>query len=207
METTKSEIVRIITAIKIQCPEALPYKDRVEFEILVNMWHEMLGCYPKEVVWQATKNAMKKTVYQKQNWIGAICQEIEKFKEVNEKTDGELWTELTAILNKVGRTMYFGGQSYWDNGELIDPIVKIKEFYEELDPILKGYVGGISGLISLTEIENLEYEKGRFLKSVENLRNKQKQKAEMSPEFEKLVNGISIGIENKNQLRLEGSKL
>lgn len=179
MKTTKSEIVKIITAIKVQCPEALPYKDEVELDILVDMWFEILKGYPKEVVWAAVRNALKNTVYQKQNWIGAVCQEIEKMKETTEKTDGELWTELTSVLNTVSKLMYFGTAIHWYNGKRIDPMEEVSKIYKNLNPILQDYIGGVSGLVALSKQETLEYEKGRFQKAIETLRKREKTKKEM----------------------------
>ena len=97
MKISKSEIIKIITAIKIQCPEALQYKNTAELSILADMWYETLKGYSQEIVWKATQNALKNAVYQKYNWIGLICQEIEKMNAVNEKTDGELWSELISV--------------------------------------------------------------------------------------------------------------
>ena len=179
MKMTKSEIVKIITAIKVQCPEALQYKDRTELDLLVDMWFDIFKDIPKEIVWTATRNALKSAVYQKCNWVGVINQEIEKMRTANEKTDGELWTELTGALNKVGRLMYFGTATHWDNGVRIDPIYEVNKIYGKLDVILQSYVGGVSGLVALSKADTLEYEKGRFQKAVEALRKREKTKQEM----------------------------
>ena len=44
----KGEIVKIITAIKIQCPEGLQAKTQEELSLLVNLWYESLKEYPKD---------------------------------------------------------------------------------------------------------------------------------------------------------------
>lgn len=195
----KSEIVKIISAIKVQCPEALSYQNKMEFNLLIDTWFEILKDYPKEVIWVAVRNALKNTVYQKQNWIGAICQEIEKMQTAQEKTDGELWTELTDVLNTVSKIMYFGTAKHWNNGKLIDPTDEVNKIYENLNPILKDYVGGVSGLVALSKAETLEYEKGRFQKAIETLRKRDKTRAEMGAVAGLLGNGVAGFIgENKS---------
>lgn len=191
MKISKSECVKIITTIKAQNPESLQYKNSSEFELLVDVWFDVLKEYPKELVWAAVRNALKKTIYQKPNWIGVICQEIECLRTTNEKTDGELWGELISALNKVNRVMYFGLTPHWDNNKRIEPIEEVGKVYNKLDPILRSYVGGISELIALSKEETLEYEKGRFLKAVIQLRQKEKTKKEMPADLAKLVNGIA----------------
>lgn len=206
MNITKSEIVKIVTAIKIQCPEALPYKDETELDILVDMWFDIFKGITKEIVWTATRNALKNTVYQKQNWVGAISQEIEKLRTAYEKTDGELWTELTSVLNGVGKLMYFGTARHWYNGKLIEPMEEVNKIYQKLDPILQNYVGGVSGLIALSKQETLEYEKGRFLKNVEILRTRERAKKETPLALAGIVQELSgrFVIESKETKLLKG---
>lgn len=174
MGIERSEVVKIITAIKVQCPEALAYSGKDEFNLLVQTWHEILKKYPIDIVWVAVRNALKNTVYQKQNWIGAICKEIEAMEELSDKTDGELWAELVYVLNNVSKVMYFGTSTHWVNGKLINPVEEVYRIYESLNPILKSYVGNASGLISLADQETLEFERGRFQKSIDCIRKRNK---------------------------------
>ena len=193
MKLTKSEIVKIITAIKVQCPEALQYKNEEEYDLLVDMWFDIFKDTPKEIVWTATRNALKSAIYQKCNWVGAINQEIEKMRMAYEKTDGDLWSELTSVLNKVSRLMYFGLARHWDNGVLVDPIEEVNKIHDNLDPILQNYVGGVSGLVALSRVDTLEYEKGRFFKTVDTLRKREKTKNEMGA-IAGLIVGVSDGV-------------
>ena len=174
MNTTKSEIIKIITAIKVQCPEALPYKNEVESDILVDMWFEILKGYPKEIVWAATRNALKHTVYQKQNWIGAICQEIDKMQVAYEQTETELWDELLKAVQYVRRVTYFGMVGHWDNGRRISPPEEVQKALDGLSPLLRDYVHGTSELVALSRQDTLEYEKARFLKTLPQLKQREK---------------------------------
>lgn len=197
MKINKSECVKIITTIKAQCTESLQYKNDSEFEMIVEVWFEILKEYEKELVWLAVRNALKNSVYQKQNWIGAICQEIEKIQSTREKTVGELWVELTHALNSIAKIMYFGTARHWVNGALIDPTEEAEKIYIQLDPILQDYAGGLIGLVELSKQENFEYEKGRFQKSVEILKNRRKTKKETENFFQLLGNASVTRIGEK----------
>lgn len=183
MRLTKKEIVKIITAIKVQCPEALPYKNESEFDILVEMWHDILKEYPQEVVWQAVRNALKNTVYQKQNWIGAISQEIEKMQVAYEKSAEELWAELTGVLHDVSECAYRfkftmierNGKTQGENARL-----RVNEIYNNLSPEIKEYVRNQYTLMDFAELtdQQLNFEKGRFLKTIPQIKERAKTRAQ-----------------------------
>lgn len=202
MQLTKSEIVKIITAIKVQCPEALPYRNETEFDILVDMWHEMLKEYPQEVVWQAVRNALKNTVYQKQNWIGAICQEIEKMQVAYEKAPEELWAELTGVLYEVSSCAYKfrfnfierNGKTQGENARL-----RVKEIYNNLSPEIKDYVRNEYTLIELADLTDnqLNFEKGRFLKTIPQIKERAKTRAQTG-NMAGLLQGLNIFLIEEN---------
>ena len=196
MKITKSEIVKIITAIKIQCPDTLPYRNESEFDILVDMWFEILKEYPKDVVWAAVRNALKNTVYQKQNWIGAISQEIEKMRDAYSMSDTELWHELTAVLREVESCAYkfrfnfieANGKTQGDNA-----IDRVRQIYSELPKEIQEYCGGVSKLIDIAQLdkEKLSYEKGRFLKVMPTIKERAKTKAQTG-NMAGLLQGLNV---------------
>lgn len=196
MELNKSEIVKVITAIKIQCPETLPYRNETEFGILVDMWFEILKEYPKEIVWQAVRNALKNTVYQKQNWIGAISQEIEKMQVAYEKDENELWSELSSVLREVNDCTYRlrfsfverNGKTQGENARL-----RLVEIYENLSPELKSYVrneGTLAEIASLTD-EQLQYERGRFMRTIPQIKQRAKTQAQTGS-MANLIKGLNV---------------
>lgn len=198
MQLTKSEIVKIITAIKIQCPETLPYKNETEFDILVDMWYEILREYPTEIVWAAVRNALKNTVYQKQNWIGAINQEIEKMQVAYEKDENELWAELTGVLRAVSDCAYKlrfnfverNGKTQGENARL-----RLQEIFNNLSPELKSYVrneGTLAEIANFTD-EQLQYERGRFMRTIPQIKQRAKTKAQTGNMAE-LLQGLTIHL-------------
>ena len=202
MRLTKKEIVKIITAIKIQCPETLPYRNECEFDILVEMWFDILKEYPSEVVWKAVKNALKNTVYQKQNWIGAINQEIEKMQVAYEKTAEELWAELTGVLCEVSSCAYrfrfnfveANGKTQGENAR-----IRVKAIYNNLSPEIKDYVRNENTLIELADLTDnqLNFEKGRFLKTLPQIKERAKTRAQTG-NMASLLQGLNIFLVEEN---------
>ncbi len=198
MELNKSEIVKIISAIKIQCPETLQYRNETEFDILVDMWFEILKDYPKEIVWAAVRNALKNTVYQKQNWIGAINQEIEKMQVAYEKDENELWAELTGVLREVNDCAYKFKFNYVEANGLTqgeNAYNRVKEIYGNLSPELKEYIRNEKGLIDLGNctLQELNFEKGRFLKTMPTIKQRAKTRAQTGS-MQGLIQGLSIHL-------------
>ena len=196
MQITKSEIVKIITAIKVQCPEALPYRNENEFDILVDMWHDILKEYPSEVVWQAVRNALKNTVYQKQNWIGAISQEIDKMQIAYEKDENELWAELTGVLREVSDCAYKFRFNYVEPNGLTqgeNAYNRVKEIYKNLSPELKDYMQNVNGLINLANSTDneLNFEKGRFLKVMPQIKGRARTRAQTG-NMANLLQGLNV---------------
>lgn len=196
MQITKSETVKVITAIKVQCPEALPYRNESEFDILVEMWHDILKEYPQEVVWQAVRNALKNTVYQKQNWIGAISQEIDKMQMAYEKDENELWAELTGVLREVSNCAYKfnfnfverNGKTQGENARL-----RVEEIFNNLSPELKDYIRNKGALIELADLpdQQLNYEKGRFLKVMPQIKERARTRAQTG-NMANLLQGLNV---------------
>lgn len=178
---TKTEIVKIITAIKIQCPEAFPYEDSAEFDLLVDVWFDTLRNNQKKVVWAAVRNALKNTIYQKQNWIGAICQEIDKIQVLQEKSDGELWAELMAAVKQVRKYEGFLiHDRIFMETDWVSPREEVKKIYMRLSPILKDYIGSENELVTLARQESFEYEKSRFIKVLPQLTQREKTRREIN---------------------------
>jgi hypothetical protein len=202
MKLTKKEIVKIITAIKVQCPEALPYKNETESDILIDMWHDILKEYPSEIVWAAVRNALKNTVYQKQNWIGAICQEIDKMQTAYEKSTEELWAELTGVLREVSECAYKfrfnfverNGKTQGENAR-----IRVKEIYNGLSPEIKDYVRNEYTLIDFADLtdQQLNFEKGRFIKTIPQIKERAKTRAQTG-NMAGLLQGLNIFLIEEN---------
>ena len=203
-QLTPQDVNKYITTIRINFENAYKTQTSEERQILIKSWYEILKEYPKEVCDKAVINAIKYAKFAPR--IGDIVEQIEKMRIAYQKTDGELWTELTGVLNTVSRLMYFGTARHWYNGKLIDPTEEVQKIYERLDPILQAYVGGISGLVALSKQETLDYEKGRFVKVVETLKNREKTKQETPLGLAGIIQELAgqTAIESKDTKLLQG---
>ena len=202
---TKSEIVKIITAIRVQCPDALQYKTEMDFEILVNMWFDCFKEYPKMIVWKATQNALRSSEYQKKNWLGAISQEIEKMQGAFEKDESELWAELQNVLHDVSACAYRFNFNYVEQNGLTqgeNARNRVREIFEGLDPALKDYCRDTRGLVELARYTNeqINFERGRFMKIIPTIRERQKTR-NATPEN---VRVLLQGITEKMTLQIDG---
>lgn len=213
MQITKSEIVKIITAIKVQCPEALQYKTETDFDILVNMWFDCFKEYPQEVVWKATQNALMHNEYQKKNWLGAISSEIEKMQCAYEKDDNELWAELQDILREVSRCASMFRYTYKDGDDGLTQgeraWLQVDNIFNNLDPALKEYCRNKRGLIELAQYtgEQTSYERGRFMRIMPTIRERIKTRHE-TPEnvkqlLQSMVDKMQIKTIDGNPLKLQ----
>ena len=97
------DVNKYITTIRINFENASKTQTSEERQILIKSWYEILKEYPKEVCDKAVINAIKYAKFAPR--IGDIVEQIEKMRTAYEKTDGELWTELTSVLNTVSKIM------------------------------------------------------------------------------------------------------
>lgn len=196
MRTTKSEIVKIITAIRVQCPDALQYKTETDFSILVDMWYDCFKDYPKEVLWKAAQNALKESEYQKKNWLGAISKEIDKMQSAYEKDDAELWAELQGVLREVSRCIYAFNFTYVEEDGISQGDKarnRVADIFNNLDPALKDYCRDQRGLVELARYtdEQTSYERGRFMRVMPTVRERIKTRRETPDNIKGLLQGIT----------------
>lgn len=198
----KAEIVKIITAIKIQCPEGLQAKTQEELSILVGLWYDALKEYPKEVVWVATRNALKNTVFQKQNWLGAICAEIKKIADSFEVDSVQLWEDLRRIIWRISEDAFLANSNATfveENGkqQRVNAYNRIVNEYNSLPEILKHYVCSVDRLIRLSKMEekDLDIERARFLKTIPDMVEKQKTQRSIPLNVAKLITADKLLIE------------
>lgn len=196
MELTKKDVIAMLTMMKCNYPYA--YKDQTEKEttVLVNTWFTILGKYPKEVVQTAFYKCLE--VCKVPPTIADLMEHINKFQEATEETDVDLWNELVKTLRKANEITYFGMREHYVHGLLVKPYEELTKLFNGLSPILKEYVGNMSGLKEMSRYETLDYEKARFLKSMPTIRKRIKLRNEINPNILKLVSGGNVlQIENK----------
>lgn len=193
---SKQDVVKYITIIKINFENAYNLSDQ-DMILLTNTWYEILKDYPAEICNAAVINSLKKSKFAPR--IGSIVEEIESMAEATEKNDLELWSELNYALRNAYNNWYMYPYTFTDrNGKTQGENARLrnKALYEGLDPILKEYVSDINGLVTLSKASNeeLNYEKGRFLKTVPTLRKRAKTRATTSPMLLELISQVKTSM-------------
>ena len=189
-----TDINKYITTIRINFENAYKTQTDEEREILIKSWYAILKDYPKEIVDKAVINSIKYAKFAPR--IGDIVEQIEKLCEAYEKGDEELWAELTGVLREVSRNRYRYCHTFIDpNGKTQGDNARQrnKDIFENLSPELKAYCSNISGLLALAELttEDLNYEKGRFLRVMPTIKQRAKTRDETSPQLAVLIQELT----------------
>lgn len=189
---TRQNIIIYITKIRLNFDNAYNVSCEEEFDLLVESWYDALKEYPKDVCDNAVNEALKKAKFAPR--LGNITEEIEKILSSNDKTDEELWVELTSVLGRVyeiSRYLKYPQYVVWAKQ-------KIKEIYDKLDKRLQLYLVNHNALIELSELsaENMPFEKTRFFKQIPTVRKKVYER-EQSQKFLETVKNKTNLIENK----------
>ena len=203
---TAQDVNKYITTIRINFENAYKTQTDEEREILIRSWHAILKDYPKEIVDKAVINAIKHAEYAPR--IGSIVKEIEKMQFAYEKSDAELWAELTGVLREVSRNVYsfrfnaidYNGKTQGENARQ-----RVKDIYNGLSAELKEYLRNPNGLIEIAEYtdEKLSYERGRFLRTMPEVKQRAKTRHEVGDQLAGLIQGLTARF----TLDCDGTKL
>lgn len=199
MQITKKDIVSMVGIIKANYTYA--YRDTTEKEMLamVETWYLSLAKYDKEIISVAFQRAIESC--KMPPTLADIMQQVKTIKIATEPTDTELWERLVKVLNRVEDCVYrFRFNAIQDNGltQGDNARIEFRQIWDDLPQILKEYCGDKNGLISLSKLtlDELSFEKGRFLKAIPNLKVRQEVKQTISPSVLKLVSGTLKELSN-----------
>lgn len=194
---TIEDVNKYITMIRINFENAYKTHNIEEREMLLASWYAILQEYPKEICDKAVINAIKNAEFAPR--IGNIVKEIENMQEAFEKTDHELWAELISKFREVRRFASRVNNNFVESngltqGENARQI--LEEIFDELSPELKDYCRNSRGLIELAQYteEQLSFERGRFIKTMPQLRARKKMREQTPVNLAGLIQGISIKL-------------
>jgi hypothetical protein len=176
MQLTKDHILQYITTIRLNYENAFKVQSDDERVMLINSWFAILKEYPKEVVDLAVINALRNSEFPPR--IGTITKEIERLRSISEPDATALWDTLHRKLSKIGEISSMLKSTYIPLGETKTQGQMAQEaldkFWNELDPMIRGYYPSTHALMELANMdyEQLEFEKGRFLRDVPKLKDK-----------------------------------
>lgn len=190
----KTDIHKLLVLIRANFENAYNFKTEEEARLLVEFWYDSLKGYPKELVYQAVGNAIKRSEYAPK--IANVLNEIERLTGANAKTDIELWAELDDVLYEVSDTaQYLRYPQHYERANK-----KLQKLYDVLSDEIKLYVVNVSALVFIAEMdaESLKFEKVRFLKTMPTLKEHSRNK-KAAEQFL-----LSAGITRQDLLAIKG---
>lgn len=180
------------------------YKDisKTEMQAMARTWFLILGKEPKELVMAGFYKALEHC--KMPPTIADIREEIDAMYDAVGTSDTELWTTLRSALiscrDNMSRFNYGAlTPSGLTQGE--EAREKCKKLWEDLPIELKNYLGDYNEFKALAwRTENMDFEKGRFLKSIKEIKQRLRVQAELPAEIKAIAQESSkLLIENKNE--------
>lgn len=168
---TKKDVLNYIARFVVTYGENL--KTIEEQKLRMETYFDILKVYPKELCDRAVLNAMKNSEFIPKP--ATIVREIEKMQVAYEKSDTELWAELTDVLYEVSGCAYkfrfnfveSNGKTQGENAR-----IRVEEIFNGLSPELKEYCRNSGGLVELANNDGLQYEKGRFMRIIPQIKER-----------------------------------
>lgn len=197
MELERADVMKLLISARTVYPVKEATKE--ELKAKVNVYYEVLRTYPGEVVGAAFWNAVK--VCKFFPTPAEIVEQADLLLDAAAKSESELFAELRSAIattaelvgqfNYTFRTFRLGGKT---QGEIARE--KVREVYENLDPILKEYLGGTSALISLARSDEtqLDFERARFSRAYPASKKRVQIKTEF-PQLAQLADGALKSLE------------
>lgn len=199
METvSKKDILMILTKIRLNFENAYKCQNDTEQLLLIESWHDVLTEYPRELVFEAVKQALKTAKFAPR--LGDITEKIEEMREAYEKSDAELWAELTGVLREVERCAYSFKYTYVDESGMSQgdrARQRVAEIFNGLSPELKDYIRTQRELVELSQYtsDQMSYERGRFMRVMPQMRKNQRVRGQMTEGLKNLIQGLQTHLQ------------
>lgn len=192
-----ADIIKTFGLIRITYPNSYQTKTDAEEQMLYELWFDIFKEYPREVFLAAAKNAIKNSEFAPKP--ATIIKEIEKMQAAFEKSDGELWAELTGCLREVAKNVYafrynaidYNGKTQGENAR-----IRVKEIFDGLSPELKEYLRNPQGLIEIAEYtdDQLTYERGRFMRIMPEVKERAKTRQAMPESLTSIIQSLAVNL-------------
>lgn len=197
VKVTKSDIAKYIAIAKINYPKQYGALGEEDTLLLVASWYDILQGLPKTVCDTAVRRAMANNKYGLN--IACVKEQVDLLYQSNDQTAEELWARLRSDIYEVSCLSTAIRYDYGEKAEAAR--MKVRQIFDKLPEELKSYVGGSAeALYAMANKDDdfYDFEKGRFIRAYPSLKARERTKAEMSPELQKLVaGGEFLGIEGR----------
>ena len=200
MKLTKDDVVKMLYLAYLESGSKPSESD---VSLRAELWYDNLKAFEREVVLEAFNNVCCQSVYPLK--LATICQEIERMTKPLEKSDEELWEELSDTFYQVNHNA--AGYHYTAFGEGARCMAANEAIYEKLSPEIKLYVRSVADLIHIAALtpEQRNYEKSQFLRRIRPLREQKKTLESMPSELRTMLEGYVNGkTAEADKARIEG---
>ena len=173
----RKEILMMLSLLKTAYPSFYKNIVKEEAEEVIKLYELMFSDENFEIVLLAVKELIKTFKYPPT--IADINEKIYQLKNIENKSNSELWDSLLKAI----RNGSYGS---------------VEEF-NKLPEIVKEYVGSPTQLQEMAQMDSdviHSVVKGQFLKQIDNLKQRTKEKSMMSKEVKDLLENKKIMIEN-----------
>lgn len=191
---TLKDCLNYLTLIRLNFENSYKTHNKEELQLLIRSWYEILKDYPKEICDKAVFEAIKHAKFAPR--IGDIVEQIEKMQQAFEKSEQELWAEMTGVLRQVNYNAYrypftlpeANGKTQGQNA-----YARNEAIFNALSPELKEYCRNLKGLVEIARYtdEELSYERGRFMRIMPQVKQRAKTRQTMPDGLAQLVQGLA----------------
>ena len=178
---TKQDVVKMFALVKTAYPYAYKEVDENTLDRLVDIWLECFEEYSAEIVKFAFKQSIKSC--KMPPTIADVTEQIEKLKETQDKSDGELWNEYLRLIYSASDLSSKFHYTAIENGKTQGERAReeLKALFDGADDRIKDFIGSVGNLVELSKTEDLSYERARFYKGIKNSRKRVQAKMELLP--------------------------
>lgn len=167
---TKQETIKMLAILDATYPNFYRDKSEEEMNGVIAIWSEMFKDCDNNLTILAVKELINTSKYVPT--IASIKEKMYELTHINEDSSSELWERLLKAI----RNGYYGAE----------------EEFKMLPDIVKEFVGSPEQLRSIAEMDSETIHsvvKGQFLRQIENLKERVRQKEMMSSDTRKLLFG------------------
>lgn len=165
----RQEILSMLSILKKAYPSFYRNLTKQEAEDTILLYEEMFKDCDGRLVILTIKDLIN--TYEYPPTIATIKKKMYELTHTEEESNSELWDRLLKAI----RNGYYGAE----------------EEYNKLPDIVKEYIGSPEQLRSIAEMDSETIHsvvKGQFLRQIENLKERVRQKEMMSPEIKQILN-------------------
>lgn len=187
MRLTTDDVANMLGVVYLESGQAI---DKSALKQRADFWYMALCGYDREIVLTAFKNVALETNYPIK--LANINNEIKRLQSLGEKTDEELWSELSATFHEVVHNA--DGYKYTAKDESGKPewqrcMEANQRIYAGLSPELKAYVRNVDELVEISrkDDEGRSIERSMFKKRIGEIREQERLRRNTPNEILELI--------------------